>query len=210
MTNVIGDIAGQYKTLMALIDKMPEGETISVGDMVDRGPHSREVLEFFMDNDNTRALMGNHEHMMLDFYKGGPQYGQRCWLSNGGRHTAKQFPDGLPVEHMDFLKGLPLFIETENCLITHGFVTPSLGLEQVCEEDNLASDSEISVIWGREYPERMEKYELQLAGHNSHFGLKRFSGAKGEFAVCLDTSRDNILTGIHLPSKKIYQQSYID
>ena len=65
MVNIISDIAGNYKTLMALLEKMPQDEEIiSVGDMVDRGPRSKEVIEFFMNNENATAIMGNHEHMM--------------------------------------------------------------------------------------------------------------------------------------------------
>ena len=36
MYNVIGDIAGNYLTLMELLKKMPKGKTIGVGDIVDR------------------------------------------------------------------------------------------------------------------------------------------------------------------------------
>ena len=45
--NLIGDIQGNYHTLRALLKQMPDEEPVSVGDMVDRGPRSKEVLEFF-------------------------------------------------------------------------------------------------------------------------------------------------------------------
>lgn len=61
--NIIGDIAGQYKTLMALVSKMPQGPVISLGDMVDRGPDSKAVLDYFK---NHQALLGNHEHLLID------------------------------------------------------------------------------------------------------------------------------------------------
>ena len=65
--NLIGDIQGNYHTLRALLKQMPDEEPVSVGDMVDRGPRSKEVLEFFRLNG--KALLGNHEHMMLDYFK---------------------------------------------------------------------------------------------------------------------------------------------
>ena len=46
--NLIGDIHGNYQTLLALLKQMPDEESVSVGDMIDRGPRSRKVLEFFM------------------------------------------------------------------------------------------------------------------------------------------------------------------
>ena len=105
MYNVIGDIAGNHKTLMALIKKMPKGKIISVGDIVDRGPSSRRVIEYFMDNqDTTQVLMGNHEHMMIDYYRKvcshefshQREYGGSTWTSNGGRDTMKEFANKNP------------------------------------------------------------------------------------------------------------------
>ena len=47
--NVIGDIAGQFKALEALVKKMPKGDLICVGDLCDRGPQSKEVYDFVME-----------------------------------------------------------------------------------------------------------------------------------------------------------------
>ena len=46
--NLIGDIHGNYQTLLALLKQMPDEEPVSVGDMIDRGPLSRKEHEFFM------------------------------------------------------------------------------------------------------------------------------------------------------------------
>lgn len=63
---IIGDIAGHFKSLEALVAKLPANkELLSLGDMVDRGPDSRKVVDFFK---NHKALLGNHEHMLLDAY----------------------------------------------------------------------------------------------------------------------------------------------
>ena len=70
--NLIGEVQGNYLTLQALLKKMPDEIPVSVGDMIDRGPRSLEVLEFFRHNGT--ALMGNHEHMMLDHLQQGGGY----------------------------------------------------------------------------------------------------------------------------------------
>ena len=56
--NLIGDIQGNYRTLLALLKQMPDDDPVSVGDMIDRGPRSMEVLEFFRNHG--KALLGNH------------------------------------------------------------------------------------------------------------------------------------------------------
>jgi hypothetical protein len=90
--NIIADIAGQYDTLLALLAKMPSTAIpLSVGDMIDRGPQSKEVLEFFMNKG--QAILGNHEHFMITEYEK-PFYDKGIWLANGGRATLKSFfPD---------------------------------------------------------------------------------------------------------------------
>lgn len=87
--NIIGDIAGNYKTLEALLAKMPPGVPISVGDMIDRGPASRQVLEFFKTNG--LAVLANHEHMMLHEFLGKKTYEPGIWLLNGGHATMSSF-----------------------------------------------------------------------------------------------------------------------
>ena len=72
----IGDIHGCYDALMALEERLArvserQGATpffVSVGDLVDRGPHSRQVVEHFRRGSEAgthAALLGNHEEMML-------------------------------------------------------------------------------------------------------------------------------------------------
>ena len=60
---IIGDVHGCYKTLIALIEKLPKDRNITfVGDLIDRGPGSKDVVEFVRKN-NYRCVRGNHEDM---------------------------------------------------------------------------------------------------------------------------------------------------
>lgn len=65
--NVIGDVAGQLKTLEALIAKMPKGELICLGDPNDRGPDSKGVIEYLMNNG--RTVDSNHAHMLVETWE---------------------------------------------------------------------------------------------------------------------------------------------
>jgi hypothetical protein len=70
--------------------------------------------------------------------------------------------------------------------------------------------NDYSIIWNRGKPIRTDKYNIQIAGHNSQFGYKEFGDDDGVFAYCIDTSREDVLTGIHIPSFTVYQQKVID
>ena len=215
MANIISDIAGRYKTLLALIEKMPDDEVISIGDMIDRGPRSKEVLEWFMENG--KAILGNHEHFMLDHFDrlglDHKYYQYGVWMWNGGDATLDSFEQQRPSgELLGWIANLPLYMEIDGCLVSHAFLPKGVSLEKGCDLGTSAMDDKCDdcIIWSREVPVRRSEYRMQIAGHNSHMGLKRFSDEQGEYAICIDTSRSQVLTGIHLPSMEIYQQEYID
>lgn len=64
--NIIGDIHGRYNTFLELIDKMPKADKlIAIGDLVDKGNKSFEVVKHFIKNKNFSSLLGNHEVLFL-------------------------------------------------------------------------------------------------------------------------------------------------
>ena len=69
----IGDIHGEISLLEKLLSailKHDPREIIFVGDYIDRGPHSRKVVERIMELEvPVVCLMGNHELMMLNAYE---------------------------------------------------------------------------------------------------------------------------------------------
>jgi len=70
---LIGDIHGCYDELQALLDLAGlsgDDEIIALGDIVDRGPATPQVLEFFQTQPNARSLMGNHERKHLRSFRG--------------------------------------------------------------------------------------------------------------------------------------------
>ena len=68
----IGDIHGCSQTLEGIIKKVKKHQPkkwIFIGDYIDRGPNSRETLDFlinFKKNHDAIFLRGNHEQMFLD------------------------------------------------------------------------------------------------------------------------------------------------
>ena len=210
MTCIISDIAGEYKALIALIDKMPEGEVISVGDMIDRGPQSKEVLDYFMQAPPGHVIMGNHEHMMVDCLNYGGIYSDGVWLWNGGDRTIASIGSYASAQkYVNWLAQLPKYIIIDDVFISHSFlrnVDNPVGVS--CELSNTRDLLELNILWNRAEPVR-QKFRLQVCGHNSQFGLREWRDKDGLYAICLDDSRHNKLTGLHLETMTIYQQDYI-
>jgi len=223
MPNIIGDIAGNFDTLMRLLKQMPDDDTISVGDMIDRGPKSRQVLEWFKENG--KAILGNHEHMMLDAIDEGGFYQRGIWQRNGGTKTLDSFdscpaPQFIPAKAepglIGWVRSLPLFIKLDGALVSHSFTHAALTLEQACVI-NEWNDVDGNILWNREFPRRrterktiggrvIETPQMQIAGHNSQFGFRRFKDSEGPFALCIDSCASGVLTGVHWPSMEVFQE----
>ena len=226
--NVIGDIAGQCEALEKLVSKMPKCPVLSVGDMVDRGPNSKGVLDFFMQGGNL-AILGNHENMLVDAYRKTDMYEPGLWLNqNGGFKTIESFVEGvegveiedvpkyaIPEKYVTWLEGLPLYLQEGGLFVSHAPKNPNWTMEQCC---NLGKGfwkvdgyefyrNGDTILWNRGTPRRMKGY-TQIFGHNSSKSVTYHRDKQGVFAICNDTSRANILTGVHWPSLEVCQVEY--
>lgn len=108
----IGDVHGRAECLRALLAHVEatNGERrtaiVFLGDLVDRGPASREVLalagEFLARRPDSVLCLGNHDDWFRRFLRGDPDFADRIdlWLGQGGEETLLSFdadpsePDG--------------------------------------------------------------------------------------------------------------------
>lgn len=158
---VIGDIHGMYDELMVLLrsaDFDPEADTLVVlGDYIDRGSQSRNVIEFFMDlktkyGSRVTLLRGNHEDLCLKAHQGDGTAGIQAisnWISNRGDTTLRSFDGAIPAEVIAFMKKMRFYAETEQYIFVHAGVHPSLPLSKVNPIDLLWSSSNLPHFSGK-------------------------------------------------------------
>lgn len=217
MITVIADVAGQFDALVRLVDRLPNDEQIVlVGDLIDRGHFSFEVIEWAISDPRVTTILGNHEHMMLDYYEprtGFGLYPSSCWKSNGGTATVASYARNghprPPAKHLAWIANLPLFhwSKDRDLLVTHAALSPGYDPEESPQHDNpLNSEFDISLIWNRGEPSKREYF--QVFGHNSHWGLREFKDDK-LWALCIDQSRTEVLTGFRWPSLEIITEPYL-
>lgn len=171
----IGDIHGRADLLEELHDKIrdelavaPEGlESIVVylGDYIDRGTESREVIDLLLDEPLSGAtsvhLKGNHEEAMLKFLEH-PEIGPQ-WFGFGGESTvmsygvrlsqspghfgyyeeiSRDLASRVPTRHKDFLAGLELQYASGGYLFVHAGIRPGCPLDEQDPDDLLWIRSE--------------------------------------------------------------------
>lgn len=93
---VIGDLHGRYDLLLKVLDfvKDTDYHIFSLGDLVDRGPQSKEVVIKILElqvKGNLTLLLGNHEMLMYAALCKPTPGDMECWLSNGGQATLDSF-----------------------------------------------------------------------------------------------------------------------
>ncbi len=227
--NIIGDIAGRFDTLMKLVERMPKANFVLLGDLIDRGPDSKKVLDWARMMESAglaKVLLGNHEHMMIDWVKRKGGYQQDIWLYNGGGDTLASFGLELGVEshariqevlkeYIDWLEQLPPlhFADGNRLLMSHAPLDNEFIRLLDAKNDDLLDYPLINLIWNRIEPDKrfiIEGTEVFFVhGHNKRIMPKWYKDEKGPYGVNIDTSIGKQLTGLHYPSMTLYQESYI-
>jgi len=206
-TFVVGDIHGCLDMLKRLLDTIPwrpgQDRLIFVGDYIDRGPHSKAVVDCILDlmrlDPQVCCLLGNHESMLLDYLAG--MY-QDLYIANRGMTTLKSYlaerPAGegtlVPPEHMSFYRSLKPLMELEAHYVVHAGFRPGVDMEHQALHD---------MIWIRE-PFISSDYDF---GKKVIFGHTPFSQPLiTENKIGIDTGAvfGNRLTCIELPEERFY------
>lgn len=163
---IIGDIHGcmdALKKLLADIEKhnqvrdKTKTTLIFLGDLIDRGPQSREVVEFLSqyapDFAEVIFLSGNHEEVFLAILAGDSD-SIRAWFGFGGRACARSYGvkdlgqiniDPTPVlhdlirkvpkHHIEFLSRFKDYHVFGDYVCVHAGIKPKIKLEEQSSHD---------------------------------------------------------------------------
>lgn len=167
----IGDIHGRldlFDQLIARIDAdRAEGRplVILLGDYIDRGPGSAEMLERLSSGAlpawaDWICLKGNHEQAMLEALAVGGNRMMERWRNFGGRDTMRSYrvpsplsfgddmdalradlQERVPQRHLDWLRGLPLSHRVGDYLFVHAGIRPGIAFD---------AQAPVDLMWIRE------------------------------------------------------------
>lgn len=128
MIYCISDIHGEYGLFRYLLEKInfSENDTLIIlGDMIDKGKNSVEVLRYAFSKPNIKVILGNHEYEFLKYYDSVMKEN----ISNDYEKVLEKLQsyfkdDGhlLTWDIVDKLESLPLYLEFDNFICVHAGV----------------------------------------------------------------------------------------
>lgn len=230
---IVGDIHGRFRSFMKLLEEAKYNSqtdvVYSVGDMIDRGPKSYEVVKFFTTQPNTYAVMGNHEYMVTSLKW------QSTWLKNGGvecllsldNHGKNQQWLAKKVENLPWIIEVGEPSDADAFRILHAEFPPTWDDDTLYRVLNEAIDGEdpraALLVWSRKTIEHALRnigrsnplcedivFNTNRTRHNfvGHTPVRK-AITVGDMTY-LDTYGDNTMTMVEALSRQVYTTTMID
>lgn len=195
---IIGDIHGCYYELQQLLDKSGISDTdsiIALGDLCNRGPEPLEVFQFFQNTPNAQSIMGNHEWNHIRAMTGDlpPRFATLLtyWM------MGDKYPDFL-----NYIQGLPLYIDLPDALILHGFFEPYTPLEQQEKPMLLgvmSAENRLHKTYDAPWYTYYDAEKPLIVGHRDYSGEQKPFTHKNVYSIDTRCVYGGSLTGLLLP-----------
>lgn len=181
LTYVIPDIHGRYDLLSEGLVEIGArsrgiaGTIVTIGDYVDKGPESRQVIEKLLpgvaEGWSLIALKGNHDAMMANALRDPSK--MASWIEKGGDAALASYggdPSAVPQSHLAWLDRLRLMHVDSHRIYVHAGVDPEVPLDQ---------QTEMTLLWKRYpkgFPDGFGRLHVVHGHDNSPEGPLLFEG----------------------------------
>ena len=221
---IIGDVHGCFNTLLELIKQFPKKEKSQicfVGDVVDRGLFSCDVVELIIQN-GYDMVMGNHERRLLnnqlEFLNNKVPLDRSWFFGNGGEATYRSyFGQSMKFKqrHVDFLGSRPVYLEFkeyknqngEHLVVSHSAV----GNMWELRNDKYASEEFKRHLLSGRGDEMQVSGIFNVYGHTPVREVKFYKNSADIDTGCVfnEVGYDK-LSALEFPSMKIYTQRNVE
>ncbi len=205
----IGDVHGCVHALEVLIDAIaptPDDRLVFLGDMIDHGRDSCQVLDRILELERrcqVTLILGNHEEMLFAARKSEPAL--RYWENCGGVPTLNSYRFGgsladIPDRHWQLLTKCVPYYENEEFIFAHA---------NYLNDVPMSSQPAHQLRWALFDPAEVHPHNSGKTVIVGHTEQPDSEIADLGFAICIDTAcwRHGWLTALELPSKHVVQAS---
>ena len=212
-TIFVGDIHGCFQEFLTLLDKLNYDNRvdrlISLGDLVNKGPESAAVLDYFIEND-IEAVKGNHDEWLWRALTGNsPMYKDAEEILRTSQFSRDEL--------IAWLEAMPLYIKDENFIAVHAGLSPYCKLKMNKARDlftmrfvdtkthkiltkNNGSDTLVS--WYEEYSFLKKGKREVIHGHWAKKNVCEYGRVTGLDTGCVYGGH---LTAYLMPSRRFVQ-----
>ena len=181
---VIGDVHGFNKTLRQLVAKLEltiDDRVVLLGDLIDRGPDSFDVIRFAREDPRIHCIKGNHEAMMTENFDleliAHPDQDMAKWLYNGGHETVASYIRAFPEDakgalewmieaDVSWMRLLPAHIVLDRWRLVHAGYNPKLEMNEQRLDDLLWIRKPFHTAW-----QPLDLQRTVLFGHTPTMNL---------------------------------------
>jgi serine/threonine protein phosphatase 1 len=209
----IGDVHGHYDGLMQLLEAIApsaDDQVYFLGDLIDRGPKSAQVVTFVKQSGYV-CLLGNHEQMLLEIFPHEKicQQSTEAWLYSGGQTTLLSYSNmaDLLVEHVTWMRSLPTHIDLGDIWLAHAGMHPNLAIADHTTQEYCWVRDEFHSMTRPYFPDK-----LIITGHTITFTLPNVPAgaiACGQGWMDIDTGayhpKSGWLTAVDYTNQLVYQ-----
>ena len=165
-TFVIGDCHGRFEALKEVLKKSNfdylNDRLILLGDIVDGGPRTVEVVDELLKIKNVVFVLGNHDKWFINHLN----YGcvEENWEFCGGRATLKAYENikrkypNYPKSHVKFFMSAVNYFIEDNMIFVHGGFDPRITIEE---------NSRHTLLWDRELLDYARTHKIERKDINT-------------------------------------------
>ena len=174
-TWAITDIHGcayTFESLLRTIDFTREDTLFLLGDYIDRGPRSKDVLDTILrlrkDGYTVECLLGNHDWVMLHALDEPNTKEAHNWKNRfGGHETLRSFgttsEQGIDTQYINLLQSMDYYREYKNLILVHAGLNLDIH-DPLADRDAMLwiryGDQKVSRAWLKE--------RIIVHGHTPH------------------------------------------
>jgi len=205
---VLTDIHGCATELNLLIEQLPltaESLIIFLGDYIDRGENSSEVVDTILrlrEEYEVVTLKGNHEQMFIHFLEKRQTPLCGSFICNGGGSTLASYGGdagrfSIPTRHISFIYSLKLYHQTEDYFFVHAGL-PSVKLHELDEDAH-----EEDMLWIRERFTR-SSFSWEKVIIHGHTSVRNAEMTPRRINIDTGCVLGRKLTALQLPERILY------
>jgi len=206
-TLVLGDVHGCFNEMNDLLNQIAFCDSdlvVAVGDIIDRGPSSWKVAQFFQKTKNAICVLGNHERRLLGTVRGTslPAWSQL--------HSLSKLKKSEHEFWANYFESLPAVIETSHVIVTHARLDPGKDITHqdpyfTCAVGGPAVKIELNdqgvPTWYYQWIDRFGQDKPICIGHTAYVKVELVT--KKLFALDTKAVRGGRLTAVIFPGCEI-------